>query len=111
MQNAEFVEMAAGLRTSSEMDAEGSTPDAEATLDSMIGVARDIEAQTFASAKGLMASQLFDELGEKIMGLKRGARVIVRHRSVEVIVAGVEFRDNAVVLEIEDVVKGESREI
>lgn len=106
MHESEFVEMAAGLLTTREMESEGSTPDAEATLDSLIGVARNVAAQTLASANGVTAIQLFDGLGEKIMMLRKGALVIARHRGAEAKIASIEFRESAVVLEVDDQPKG-----
>ena len=112
MEPEEFVEMAAGLPTSSEVDGSGGpdTPAAYATLDSMIGVARNITAQAFAPEEGFTAAQLFDELGDKIMSLDRDSLVIVRggaeDREIGV-VRSIEFRDDAVSLCIDDAAQGE----
>ena len=109
MTDSEFVEMAAGLPTSSEVDGSGGpdTPAAYATLDSMIGVARNITAQAFAPEEGFTAAQLFDELGDKIMSLDRDSLVFARHWNQEVLVESITFRDDAVVLDIADAAKGD----
>ncbi len=109
MEPEEFVEMAAGLPTSSEVDGSGGpdTPAAYATLDSMIGVARNITAQALAPEGGFTVAQLFDALGDKIMSMGRGSRVFARHRNQEALVESITFRDDAVVLDIADVTKGD----
>ncbi len=110
MKPEEFVEMAAGLPTSSEVEAGNGTPEADAVLDSLIGVARNLTAQALAPVDGVTVVGLFDDIGDKIMGMDRGSRVIARHRKQEAIVTGIEFRKNAVVLDIEDVATREDRE-
>lgn len=100
MKPEEFVDLVAGLETTYQQDKDHPSCDAESSLNSVIGVARDIEAQTLAQIEGLLASKLFDELGARVMGLIRGAVVVVRHKGVEVRVASVEIRDDAVVLDL-----------
>ena len=107
MKPEEFVEMAAGLLTSRENAADGSPLTPEATLDSMIGVARNIAAQALASADGLTVTELFDVLGCGIMSCKKGAIVVVRHRGAEARVDSVDVREDAVVLGIKDVAEEE----
>ncbi len=100
MKPEEFVEMTAGLLTSRENAEHGSPLTPEATLDSMIGVARNISAQTFASVDGLTVTELFDVLGCGIMSCGRDACVVVRHKGVEVAVSKVDVREDAVVLDM-----------
>ncbi len=105
MKPEEFVEMAAGLPTSSEIEAGAGIAEADAVLDSMIGVARNIAAQALASADGLLAARLFDELGDRIMGLDNDARVVVRSDAEDReigVVRRIEFRDDMVSLCIDD---------
>jgi len=102
MKPEEFVEMTAGLLTSRENAEHGSPLTPEATLDSLIGVARDLAAQAFARSAGLSAGELFDVLGGSIMKITAGAGVLVRHGGKEVRVARVDVRDDAIVLDLMD---------
>ena len=108
MKPEEFVELVCRLTTSREAEQEGDGRcEADATLDSLIGVARDVSAQTLAQKTGLLAIHLFDELGTHIMMTKPNAVVLVRHKGKEVPIASVEVRENAVVMDIADeAVKG-----
>ena len=104
MKDSDFVELVARLETSAE---EGATEEEQAAaqvLDGLIEAARDTVAQALAP-EGLTAAQLFDDLGEKIMSLEKGARVLARCLSVGIAgapVIRIEFRDNIVWLDIED---------
>lgn len=107
MKPEEFVELVCRLTTSREAEQEGDGRcEADSTLDSLIGVARDLSAQAFAQSSGLKAVELFDELGTQILCLKKDAGVLVRHRGREVQVAGVVIREEAVVLELADTPEG-----
>lgn len=103
MKPEEFVELVARLTTSREAEQDGDGRcEADSTLDSLIGVARDLTAQTFAQSSGLKAVHLFDELGTQILCLKKDAGVLVRYRGREVQVADISIREDAVVLDITD---------
>ncbi len=111
MQQSEFVDLAARMLTTAELEQLSSRPrpETEAVLDDLIEQAREINAQTFAQKQGLLATYLFDELGEKIMGLTRGARVHIRQATgEEVVAASVDIRGDAVVLSLKDATKGEN---
>ncbi len=109
MTHEDFVEMAARMLTNDELKDDGNEPcsDSGAILDSLIEQAREI-TQAFAPEKGITAGRLFDDLGERIMSLKKNARVVVRQLGIEALVTGIEFRDNAVVLDIADVAEEEA---
>ncbi len=100
MKPEEFVNLLASMETTYQRDSDHERCGAESSLDSLIGVARDIETQMLAQTDGLQASKLFDELGGRIMGLMRGARGMVRHQGVELRAASVEIRADAVVLDL-----------
>ena len=102
MQNAAFIEMTANLHTTRENDAEGSANDSEATLDSLIGVARNLVAKAVAADSALKATELFDVLGDGILSCDRDALVVIRHHDVEVPVSKVDVREDAVVLDMMD---------
>ncbi len=106
MKDSDFVEMVARLLTTAEVEEEGFTPDDGGALDGLIERARDIAAQALAP-EGVTATLLFDELGENIMSLKKGAQVIVRQLDIEAPVASIEFRADAIVLDIADLEEGD----